>query len=320
MNTILYMAPIRGITNSTYRNTYARFFDGYSVVVTPFLRSCNVSSAKHKVLRDLFKERNHAPYECVPQLLTKRAEEFMKAATHLYTLGYETVNWNLGCPHKRIRDRLHGSGLLAHPDRICKILDHVLPKIQNKVSLKVRLGGEDKRELPQLLGLLNAYPIKEIIIHPRTGKEMYSGSVDIEAFQECLLLTKHKVIFNGDINSLNTYRSLRERFPTLDTWMIGRGGVINPFLAEEISLGKRENEDTRVARFIEFHNELFQAFDAELSGWTHKAAKLKEYWYYWSQGFEEGRELFYALTRTHSKEEYRTVLGHFFEKRPRLLI
>lgn len=320
MSPTLYMAPIRGITNCVYRNTYAGLFHGYDRAITPFIKNASVSSPRHKLLRDLFPERNNVPFTLVPQVLTKRAREFINAARHIYALGYAGINWNLGCPHKRIRSRSHGSGMLSHPEQLLRILDEVLPRIENTVSLKVRLGSEDKTELPRLLPALNGYPISEIIIHPRTGEQMYGGQVDIDAFEDCLSRTKHSVIFNGDINSVQVYARVRERFPDLSTWMIGRGGIINPFLAEEIRSGTRQSADLRLERYKSLHDRLFAAFEAELSGWSHLAGKMKEYWYYWSQAFANGPRLMHAVARATHKTQYITLVERFFAEGPRLLI
>ena len=43
-------------------------------------------------------------------------------AKALHDLGYEEVNWNLGCPHKPVRKKQRGSGLLPHPERVDALL------------------------------------------------------------------------------------------------------------------------------------------------------------------------------------------------------
>lgn len=41
----------------------------------------------------------------VPQILTNRAEDFIRLARQLKKFGYEEVNLNLGCPSKTVVNR-----------------------------------------------------------------------------------------------------------------------------------------------------------------------------------------------------------------------
>ncbi|MDD5491957.1 MAG: hypothetical protein PHV60_04675 [bacterium] len=63
---ILYMAPIQGITNCEYRNVYSRIFDGYDLAVTPFIRSCAVTSTTCTALRDLYPQNNDTKFALIP--------------------------------------------------------------------------------------------------------------------------------------------------------------------------------------------------------------------------------------------------------------
>ena len=57
----------------------------------------------------------------VPQVMTRRAEDFLWAAEVLADLGYREVNLNLGCPSGTVTAKGKGSGFLAHPEE----LDHL---------------------------------------------------------------------------------------------------------------------------------------------------------------------------------------------------
>ena len=320
MKQVLYMAPIQGITNCVYRNVYSRLFDGYDFAVTPFIRNCNVSSIKSKALRDILVQRNNADFELIPQILGKSTDDFISLSKIMFEMGYKTVNWNLGCPHKRIRRKNRGAGLLSNPETIVEILNKVITVIPNRISLKVRLGSEDNKELFKLLPLLNDFPLKNIIIHPRIGSQMYSGKVDISAFKKCLSLTTHAVVYNGDIDSLDTFRGLANRLPMVNMWMIGRGGVINPFLPEQIKNLTKDTDKKTNERFVEFHDELFASYQKELSGPAHIIAKMKEMWTYWSKAFEGGNHVLQSISRTRTVNQYASLAEKFFNDKPELLI
>jgi len=172
---ILYLAPIQGITNCEYRNIYSRLFDGYDFAVTPFIRSCVVTSNTCQALRDLFPQRNNTRFALIPQILSNNPSDFISIAKALFALGYKTVNLNLGCPIKQIRSKRRGAGMLPFPVEVMGMLNTIIPAIPNQLSIKVRLGSENTREFIDLVPLLNELPLKDIIVHPRVGSQMYEG-------------------------------------------------------------------------------------------------------------------------------------------------
>jgi tRNA-dihydrouridine synthase len=49
-----------------------------------------------------------------------------------------------------------------------------------------------------MYSILDKYPLKNIAIHARLGKQLYKGGVDLDGFQKCIDTTKHKLYYNGD--------------------------------------------------------------------------------------------------------------------------
>ena len=76
----------------------------------------------------------------IPQILGKEPELFIQMAHFLQDLGYDELNWNLGCPVKSIANNKRGSGMLPHPDLLRSILDKIIPAIGSQLSVKIRLG------------------------------------------------------------------------------------------------------------------------------------------------------------------------------------
>ncbi len=320
MKPVLYMAPMQGVTNCVYRNVYSRLFDGYDFAVTPFIKNSKVASTDCKFLRDIFVQRNSADFELIPQILSKSSEDFINLSKLMFEMGYKTVNWNLGCPYKKISRKNQGAGLLSDPETVVKILSEVITAIPNQISLKVRLGNEDSKELSKLLVLINEFPLKNIIIHPRTGSQMYSGEVDISAFEECLSLTKHTVVYNGDINSIETFKQLSNRLPTINNWMIGRGGVINPFLPEQIKNIDSDSDKGKMERFIGFHDEILASYQKELSGDSHIIRKMQEMWSYWSKAFGNGNKILRSISHAKTVNQYGFRIEKFLHNKHELLI
>lgn len=304
------MAPIRGMTDHIYRNTFAKHFAGFDLAIAPFIASPAGSKIRNKYIKGVLPE-NNLKMPMVPQILSKSADGFILLANRLHDLGYETVNWNLGCPYPQVANKGRGSGLLPHTDRILEFLDTVIPAINGQMSIKTRLGRKDADDIFRLLPALNAYPIEEIIIHPRTGLQMYTGIPDTDAFGACLELTHHPVVYNGDIRTMDDFKKLSDRFHTIDRWMIGRGALADPFLPGVIK-DKKLKVDNKTDKLKSFHDALFEQYSSILSGPTHILDRMKGLWQYFSQPFSDAKKAMKKIKKARTLDQYQTVVADFF--------
>jgi len=308
----LYLAPLRGLTDYIYRNTFNRHFNGFDAAVTPFIPTSRTTRATPLHLKDVLPE-NNASMPIEPQILCNNPADFIPLAKQLYDLGYPTVNWNLGCPFPMVAKKQRGSGLLPHPDRIENFLAKTVPAIPNRLSIKTRLGRRNSEEIIQLMPIFNRYPLQEIIIHPRTGKQMYDGEPDLDAFEKCIEMTHHRIVYNGDITDLKSFQNLSARFNTIKTWMIGRGAIINPFLPAILKSGKDDFTD-RVETFRSFYQELFDEYQRVFSGPGHLLERMKGFWTYFSQAFKDSRKIRKKVHRTLKLQRYLEIVERFFEE------
>jgi len=308
------LAPLRGITDAIFRSTYAEFFKGVDWAVTPFLSTVKGPRIKPSHLKDVLPEQNQN-MAIVPQIISKSGDNFIPLANALFDLGYETVNWNLGCPFPMVAKKGRGSGMLLYPDAIQVFLDIVLTRIKNRLSIKMRLGRNRPDEIEGLIPMMNQYPIKEIIVHPRTGVQMYKGQPDLNAFDYVLNCTHHRLIYNGDIVSKRGFVTLQDRFPKIDTWMIGRGVVSDPFLPGLIK-GHCIDEAKKTERFKKFHDALYTRYSEVLYGPSHLVNKMKGLWLYFANAFKEGHRIRKKINKTQTSDHYRTVVNNYFRESP----
>ena len=309
---ILYLAPLRGFTEYIYRNAFSRHFDGFDVAVAPFIPTMSDARLKRKHLKDVLPENNPA-MPVIPQIIGNNAEDFILLARRLYDLGYETVNWNLGCPFPMVAKKQRGSGLLPHPEKIAAFLEETIPAIPNRLSIKARLGRKKTDEILTLLEIFNRYPLDEIIVHPRTGKQMYDGKPNLDMFEECLKVSTHTMVYNGDINDLDTFNTLSKRFGSVNGWMIGRGALINPFLPAIIKNGK-DGAANKVKVFRAFYEDLFEQYRIEFHGPGHLLDRMKGFWTYFSQSFKDGHKVKKKIHRTPKLDRYLRIVDRFFEE------
>lgn len=309
---ILYLAPLRGFTGHIFRNTFTRHFGGFDVAVSPFIPTVPATRIKNNHLKDVLPASNQ-DIPVIPQIIGNDSEDFIPLARRLFDLGYETVNWNLGCPFPMVAKKQRGSGLLPHPQKIEAFLEATLPAIPGRLSIKARLGRKKTDDILTLLTIFNRYPLDEVIIHPRTGQQMYAGEPNLDMFEKCLELSDHTLVYNGDINDLATFKLFSQRFKTLDRWMIGRGALINPFLPAAIQNGRNSAVD-KVKAFKAFYDDLFEQYRQEFSGPGHLLDRMKGYWTYFSQAFKDGYKIKKKIHRTRKLDRYVDIVERFFEE------
>jgi tRNA-dihydrouridine synthase len=221
-------------------------------------------------------------------------------------LGYRQVDLNSGCPWPFVAKKGRGAGLLRDEANLAAMLTAGCEELgEGNFSIKVRLGIEEKTLLEKRLPLIQSFPLREICVHPRTAKQMYEGEVDLDAFERVCEKCTLPLTYNGDIRTLEDYQRLSTRFPTIKRWMIGRGIVANPFLAESIRAGK----DTReMARFQAWHTDIVGRYAENAPGDHALLGHLKELWSYLAPTFKQGEQIWNSLKITRTREEFERVL------------
>ena len=311
----IYLAPIRGITNQSFRNAFARQFPGFDRAIAPFVTVGRGCQAKKSAIADLVPAKETG-IETVPQVLTGSAPELVQMASLLFEMGHPCVNWNLGCPHPPVIKKKKGAGLLPYPEEIERILDDAVPKLGGRLSIKMRLGRDSADEIARLMPILNRYPLEEIIIHPRTAVQLYSGQVNLDAFASCLDILDHLLVYNGNIDSLDGFIELQKRFPSVSHWMIGRGALHNPFLIPSIKRETNLLPSQKEERIKRFHDELFDVYSTEFSGPAHLLDHMKALWNYLASCFINREKIVKKIRKTKSVAQYQSVVHAIFEPLP----
>jgi len=310
---MIYLAPIQGITDRIYRNLFPVYFRGVDMAVAPFVSTTKKIKPGNNLLHDLCPDQNTG-IPTIPQIMSAAPDDFTKLANALYDVGCGTVNWNLGCPFPMVVKKGRGAGMLCYPDRVESFLEKTMPTLKPKLSIKLRIGLTCPDEVLELMPIFNRFPIKELIIHPRTGVQMYAGEVDLDRFEQCLGLSKHRVVYNGDIDSAEKLETLSKRFASVERWMIGRGLLSNPFLAEEIKFHTEKPYNEKIKIIRAFHDHLFDEYSKILYGPAHITNKMKEIWTYLGGFFENGGKIQKKIKKMHHRDNYVDVVNKVFDE------
>ena len=268
--------------------------------MAPFLPAQPAGKFRTRVWQDIAPELNTA-LPLNPQLMGNHPSAFTDTMRMLHEqFGYEDFNINIGCPSSPVVRHTRGCGLMPHPEMVEAIVEEITTKTDFRLSLKMRLGLHSPDEGRELLRRLNDYPLDFLIIHPRLGDELYEGSPHWELFEEFCLITRHKIVYSGDIFSVEDYLRLSEKFPNMAGWMLGRGLLRNPFLAEEI---KGMPTGDKNARFRTFHDDLVAEL-LPIRGESGTLANLKELWHYFADFTQMPEAELHDLLRINDLREF----------------
>ncbi len=312
MNYTLLSSPLQGFTDFRFRNAFNKYFGGIDTFYSPYIRLNGKHIIKPAYQRDILPE-NNVGLEVIPQIITNDADEFLFVANYVQQLGYKELNWNLGCPYPMVTKCGMGAGLINDSIKINEILNKIHSESDIIVSMKMRLGYENSEEILNVLPVLDTFPLKNIAIHARIGKQLYKGVVNLDAFQQCVDTTKHKLYYNGDITSVRVFNEMQERFPTIGHWMIGRGLISDPFLPSMIKNNTLEYPANKNEVFSDFHNTLYQGYSEALSGPNHLLLKMYHLWEYFSIQFSNPRKTLKKIKKAKNIRAYNIAVKEIFE-------
>lgn len=307
MSLTLLSSPLQGLTDFRFRNAFNSYFDGIDAFYAPYIRLKGELEIKPGDERDLAPE-NNTGITLIPQILTKDADAFIFMARYVQNLGYRELNWNLGCPYPMVTRRGLGSGLLKNPAKIDSILDQVFKKSDIPISIKMRLGDESDKDILEVLPVLEKYPLKYIIIHPRIAKQLYREDPDLDAFQKCIENTGHKLYYNGNITSVDGFNKLKNRFSTIDHFLIGRGMIADPFLPGMIKNNTLKYPENRIDLFRKFHDRLFEDYTLALSGPGHILMKMVRFWEYFILSFPDAMKGLKKIKKAKTTDAYKNAV------------
>ncbi|MBU1369870.1 MAG: tRNA-dihydrouridine synthase family protein [Bacteroidetes bacterium] len=310
-NIILSLGPFQGITDHVFRNIFRLYFGGIDKMYTPFFTGIHKVNSKNLQGAEIDPLSNDTS-SLVPQLLTNEAFELYNFSEYCKGLGYSEININLGCPYPRVAKKQRGSGLLAHPQKIDQLLEQHFSSNPLATGIKCRLGYENTATIKALATVFNRYPISELIIHARTGKQLYKGQVLLDEFEEILNDLIITPGYNGDLFSQKDFIERKKRFPAINHFMLGRGILSDPFLAMDIRAIDSSETDRKqiVQQFVEaiyLQRRAFSNDNLSIIG------RMKELWSYLKYSFDDPQAIWRLIKKNNSFETYETAVKQAFE-------
>jgi tRNA-dihydrouridine synthase C len=221
---------MEGVGDRCFRKAMASV-GGFDEGVTDFLRV--PANAHVKSLACQYQANEITPIPLAAQIMGSDPDLLAAMAQEIEKRGAPRIDLNCGCPSKTVTGRGAGSTLLKDPAFLHENAKAIVKAVSIPVTVKMRSGFEDISLFKENLLSAQESGISYLTLHPRTKVEGYGPPANWDLIAEAKQLLKIPVVGNGDI--LNVADALRMLAHTrCDALMIGRGGLINPYIFHQI--------------------------------------------------------------------------------------
>ena len=304
----IYCAPLEGITGYIFRNAYNGIYGHIDKYFAPFISPAENCPITPRERKDITPENNRG-INLVPQILTCRSDCFIEAAKELQNMGYREINLNLGCPSGTVCAKGKGAGFLPETAALQKFLDDIYAYGESEgmsISVKTRLGYYNPDEFYDLLEIFNAFPISELIVHPRIRADFYKGEPRREYYAYALEHSKIPLVYNGNIYTTEDFEDLSNTFKiSPDPVMLGRGLISDPSLADKLNGFASETDFTK---FRKLHDTLYHEYQKVMSPDINVLYRMKELWTYWRVLFDGKDKDIKRLLKAKKYAEYEEIV------------
>jgi len=228
----IWLAPLAGMTDLSFRSICK--LCGADVVVSEMVSADGlVMNPEHSLKYARFTEEQR-PYGI--QLFGSEPEMIAKAYKVIEDIKPDFIDFNMGCPVKKVIKRGAGSALMREPEKAAEIvrqLKKVMPAAM-PLSVKVRSGWDifNVNVLDFALILEDA-GADLICYHARTRLQMYSGHSNWDLIAKLKERLTVPLVGNGDVRTPEDAARMFEH-TGCDSIMIGRGALGAPWIFSEI--------------------------------------------------------------------------------------
>ena len=224
----VFLAPMAGVTDAPFRRLVSKF--GATAVVSEMVSSEALVRNSKKTYRRLTGGGDAK----IVQIMGSDPQRMAESAKINEDNGADIIDINMGCPAKKIVSNNSGSALLRDEKLAVSIAEAVVKSVKIPVTLKMRLGWDDKsKNFKSLAKQFESVGIRMLSIHCRTRAQMYSGVASWGEIFDLKDIIKIPYLVNGDIKNSDDAKHALVLSNAYGV-MIGRAALGKPWLLNQI--------------------------------------------------------------------------------------
>ena len=259
------LAPMAGFTDLPFRSICRDLGASYAPAEMVASQSSLRESAKSQERFNLSGEK---PPRAI-QLIGADPVEIAGAAKYAVSRGAQIIDFNCGCPARKVCSVECGSALLKEPEKIRNILRSLVDAVEVPVTLKYRLGwSRDNINAVEIARMAEDCGVQMLVLHGRTKDQGFSGAVDYETIAKVKQSVSVPLVANGDIDSSQKAQEVLNTTGA-NAVMVGRAAMGNPWIFQQIKdqlEGKPVREisyEQKIETILEHVNRHFDFYSEE---------------------------------------------------------
>jgi nifR3 family TIM-barrel protein len=224
----LFLSPLAGYTNLPFR-LVVREIGGVGLCTTDLVNARSLLEKNKNAFKLI--ETRPADAPLAVQLFGSVAGEMRDAAAKLESLGFASVDINMGCPVRKVCNVGGGSAMMTELAKTAALVRGMVNAVKIPVTAKMRLGWDDANlTAPDLARVLEDAGVAAIFVHGRTREQGFSGTVNLAGIRAVVQAVKNiPVIGNGDIITPPAAKKMLDDTGCAGV-SIGRGAFYNPWI------------------------------------------------------------------------------------------
>ena len=304
------LAPLAGYTDTPMRAVCRD--KGAAAVWSEMLKTAAVVRRNRKTFE--MASFLEAERPVVLQIAGRDPDEAAESARMLQELKPDAVDFNAGCPVKKILREGAGAALMKEPALVREILCAMKKVLSIPLFVKIRLGWDDDIMTGvEIVRMAEGEGADAVAVHGRTARQMFHGRCSLDGIRKIVSAVSIPVIGNGDVRTGADAARMMEETGCAAV-MVGRAAIGNPWIFREINSVLDGRSDFQRPGFSELggtmrkHYDLIERRYGEFAGiriWRkHAAAYIK--------GKPDCRHFRRMLMQMKSRIDFEGVMAEMF--------
>jgi nifR3 family TIM-barrel protein len=224
----LFLSPLADYTNLPFR-LVVREIGGVGLCTTDLVNARSLLEKNKNAFKLI--ETRPADAPLAVQLFGSVPEEMRDAAAILESLGFASVDINMGCPVRKVCNVGGGSAMMTELTKTAALVRGMVEAVKIPVTAKMRLGWDDANlTAPDLARVLEDAGVAAVFVHGRTREQGFGGMVNLAGIRAVVQAVKQiPVIGNGDVTTPEAAKKMFDETGCAGV-SIGRGAFYNPWI------------------------------------------------------------------------------------------